>query len=71
MDRKLDIILPLIAAIINLSIGILRKTHFSSILIELIVIIIVFYCIGYILKGINQNIYSESNEKINKPDTKS
>ncbi|HOQ16478.1 MAG TPA: hypothetical protein PLL17_05925 [Defluviitaleaceae bacterium] len=62
MNKKLDIILPLISAIIILSIGIIKKTAYITIIKELIIIIIIFYFIGNIFKGLINNIYSESDK---------
>ncbi|NLK97245.1 hypothetical protein [Defluviitalea saccharophila] len=58
MVKKLDIILPLFAGIIIGGISYFQKDSLNTMVLKLIVIIFLFYLIGFIIRLMIEKIYS-------------
>lgn len=69
MVRKLDVILPLISAIIIGGISLLQRDSLNIMTIKLIVVITVFYIFGLMISTVLQRIYSSSKSNYNNTQT--
>lgn len=72
MVRKLDVILPLVSSIIIGGISFFQNDSLSTMILKLIIVIIVFYLLGFILRlmiekiNSNLNMNNENEEIIDK-----
>ncbi|NLM14037.1 MAG: hypothetical protein GX209_09870 [Epulopiscium sp.] len=63
MVKKLDIILPLFASIIIGGISFFQKDSLNTMLLKLIIIIFLFYIIGFIIRLMIEKVYLSSKKE--------